>query len=199
MIKLLIFDLGNVLLRYDDSQYYEYVSKKYGFKYEKVASIMERYNTKLYTGRMKNSEFLRSVSKSLHIPIEKLEFEKYFIKKAKVNKKLTDSALSLKRKYKIVILTNIYMSRYRSTQKVFDISQFDRVFASCFIGMRKPDENAYRYVLKKCRVKPGEAIFIDDRKENIAGAKKVGIKSILFRNNGLLFENLSKLGINSIK
>ncbi|MCL4388031.1 HAD family phosphatase [Candidatus Marsarchaeota archaeon] len=199
MIKLLIFDLGNVLLKYDDSQYYEYVSKKYGFQYEKVASIMERHETEMYTGRMKNSEFLHEVSKSLHIPVEKLEFEKYFIKKAKVNKGLLNFALSLKPRYKVVILTNVYRSRYKSMPLVFDKSPFDRVFASCFIRMRKPSKNSYRYVLKKCKAKPEEAIFIDDRKENVAGAEKAGIKSILFRGNKSLFEKLSKFGINQVK
>ncbi|MEM0154632.1 MAG: HAD family phosphatase [Methanothrix sp.] len=196
MIKLIIFDLGNVLLKYDDSQYYEYLSKKYGFQYEKVASIMERYNTKLYTGRMKNFEFLYSVSKSLHIPKDELEPEKYFIKKATVNRELVDFALNLKRKYMVVILTNVCISRYRSTKKVFDKSPFDKVFASCFIKMQKPNKNIYKYVLKKCGVKPYEAIFIDDRKENVAGSEKVGIKSILFKDNKSLFGKLLRLGIN---
>ena len=199
MIKLVIFDLGNVLLKYDDSEYYKYLSKKYGIPYEKVASIIERYNTKMYTGKMKNSEFLRFVSKSLNIPADKLEFDEYFIRKARINRKLLNFALSLKPKYKVVILTNVYVKRYSSTPRVFDKSQFDRVFASCFIKMRKPNKNIYMYVLKKCRAKPDEAIFIDDRKENVEGAESVGIKSIQFKDNGSLLKKLSELGISSVK
>ena len=199
MIKLVIFDLGNVLLKYDDSQYCEYLSKKYKIPYKKAAAVIERYDTKMYTGRMKNSEFLHNVSKSLDIPLAKLEFEGYFIRNAKINKKLINFALSLKRKYNVVILTNISSKRYKSMPKVFDRSQFDKVFASCFLKMRKPNKNIYLYVLKKCKARPQEAIFIDDRKENVEGAERVGIKSILFKGNKQLLEKLSELGISNAK
>ena len=53
----------------------------------------------------------------------------------------------------------------------------------------KPDERIYRYLLERYGLNPGETLFIDDRLENVEGARKVGIQAEVFQNN---FEQIVK-------
>lgn len=48
------------------------------------------------------------------------------------------------------------------------------------IGVAKPDPAAFHWVLERLGVEPGDALFIDDRAENVAGAIGVGLRGKLF-------------------
>ncbi|MCL5680280.1 MAG: HAD family phosphatase [Candidatus Marsarchaeota archaeon] len=195
MIKLIIFDLGGVLVLYDDKDYYSYLSKRYAIPEKKISNVASKYNAALYKGKIKNNKFLKSMSKELGIQRSKLNPEKYFLKKARLNKELLKFAERLRTNYKVVILTNIYFSRYNSAMKILKKESFDGIIASCFIGMMKPNKNIYRYVLKKYKVEPKEAIFVDNLSGNVSGARSLGINGILFSGNDLLFKKFSNFKI----
>ena len=61
--------------------------------------------------------------------------------------------------------------------------------------VRKPDKEIFNLTLKKLKLNPQQVLFIDDKIENIQGAKKLGIPSILFKNNKDLIEQLTKRGV----
>ena len=51
---------------------------------------------------------------------------------------------------------------------------------SCDVRMTKPDPRIYRHCLEGLGVEPSEAVFLDDRGENIEAARRIGIHGILF-------------------
>jgi 2-haloacid dehalogenase len=59
----------------------------------------------------------------------------------------------------------------------------------------KPDAAIYRLALDRFGLKPDEAVFIDDREDNIAGAEAVGIPGLLFTDAPTLRRDLLNLGI----
>jgi len=52
---------------------------------------------------------------------------------------------------------------------------FDGFYLSHEIGFRKPNANIFEFVLKKNELKPSECLFIDDTKDHILSASKLGI------------------------
>ncbi|WP_224490770.1 HAD family hydrolase [Robertkochia flava] len=54
-------------------------------------------------------------------------------------------------------------------------SLFEKFYLSHEIGMRKPDEEIYRFVLDQNNLQAGETLFIDDLHENTNAAAKIGI------------------------
>lgn len=56
---------------------------------------------------------------------------------------------------------------------------FDDIVDSSFVGMRKPDPRIYALALERLGVTAEEAVFIDDAPGNVAGARAVGIRSVL--------------------
>lgn len=55
---------------------------------------------------------------------------------------------------------------------------FDHLYLSHLIGALKPDPAIYQYVLRHENIQPSQALFIDDRIENIEGARGEGITSV---------------------
>ena len=52
---------------------------------------------------------------------------------------------------------------------------FRKVFTSWEIGLRKPDVESYLRVAEDMRVPPADILFVDDNRENVAGARSAGL------------------------
>ena len=52
-----------------------------------------------------------------------------------------------------------------------------KAYYSHEVGMRKPNHNIYQFVLQEQGIAPKEALFIDDRLDNIKGAREVGMQT----------------------
>jgi len=58
---------------------------------------------------------------------------------------------------------------------------FEKMYVSSEIGLRKPDAEAFHYILNDISVQPEELLFFDDSIENIEGASKLGIQTVLVK------------------
>ena len=72
---------------------------------------------------------------------------------------------------------------------------FDFMVFSCSEGVAKPEEKIYRIALDRSGTDPGKTAFIDDKRANVEGARKLGIAGILFRNPGQVKADLESIGI----
>jgi HAD superfamily hydrolase (TIGR01509 family) len=95
----------------------------------------------------------------------------------------------------VVLVSNV--SQIRSfVDEEFDLySHFNHKFLSYKLKMQKPSKRMYTYVLKKLKIKPEEALFIDDKEANLRVARELGIKCIQFNNNAQLATELVPLGL----
>ncbi len=89
--------------------------------------------------------------------------------------------------YRMYLLSNATMTfaeKYRDIPWMVSIlEQFDGLVFSAAVGMAKPDREIYEYVLNTFNLKAEECLFVDDYKENIEGAQKVGIQGYHFDGN----------------
>lgn len=85
--------------------------------------------------------------------------------------------------YGVYILSNASDLFYRYFPNFLPMDFFDGIVVSADIKMVKPDEKIYRYILDKYQLNPQECLFIDDRAENVEGARKVGISAEVFCEN----------------
>ncbi len=60
------------------------------------------------------------------------------------------------------------------------LSVFQHLIFSCDVGLAKPDPAIYRECLKKLKLAPSEALFLDDKPENVWAAAKLGIQGVVF-------------------
>ena len=71
--------------------------------------------------------------------------------------------------------------------------RFEHLVFSCHVKATKPDPDCYRAALDRLGARPAEVIFIDDRAENVAGARRLGISALQFTDPGTLRAGLSGL------
>jgi len=58
---------------------------------------------------------------------------------------------------------------------------FDDVVISADVGLHKPEPEIYRLSCARLAIEPADAIFVDDLRENVAGAEAVGMVGVLHR------------------
>jgi putative hydrolase of the HAD superfamily len=71
---------------------------------------------------------------------------------------------------------------------------FDVFFSSCWLGVRKPTRQIYERVLGMTQAAPQHSVFVDDREQNLAPARALGMKTILYTSADELASALSELG-----
>ncbi|KAJ5672846.1 hypothetical protein N7507_001973 [Penicillium longicatenatum] len=95
---------------------------------------------------------------------------------------MTDFLHELKgRQLPIYMMTNIPRLDFDQLRSVdYAWGLIDEIFASGYLGMRKPDGRFYEHVLAKIGVAASEVIFVDDREENVEAAQRLGMTGFLF-------------------
>lgn len=90
--------------------------------------------------------------------------------------------LSEEKKYKLILLSNtndLHIDWVKENVPFFEEfkSCFDAFYLSQEIGMRKPEEEIYEFILSEHEEKAEEILFIDDISHNAQGAAKKGINT----------------------
>ena len=70
---------------------------------------------------------------------------------------------------------------------------FDGVVISGEVGMNKPDAPIFLLGAERIGVRPEECVFVDDLRENCAGAEEVGMTAILHRGSEKTLPELERL------
>ncbi len=196
MIKAIIFDIGDVVI--DTTDVPGEYKKQFGLN-GKRKWILDLSTSKKYTRGNVSQEYIYSyVSKKYKIP--KKDVEKKLsacigrIRSMKGMSVLLDR-LKKKKGLKLAVLSNVSQHSMNHIRKQNHYRWFDPIILSCEVGHKKPGKRIFYITLEKLKLKPEECIFVDDLKENIDTAKKIGFKTVLFKNAASLKENLRKKGI----
>jgi len=207
-IKAVVFDVGGVLQlgkysifsfrRHRSLSVHHFMARALNISIDQWFDSIDTPYAKSIEGKITKKECLAIMSKNLSVSSEHLEklfiytYHKYF----KRNKRLYETAFKLKeRGYKIAILSDQWYVSKEALINPEDASKFNEVIISCDAGLRKPNPKIYELIIKKLKIKPSQIVFIDNQKWNILPAKKLGIKTILFKSNRQASRELIKFGV----
>ena len=200
-IKFILWDYGGVLT------YSPFLNIK---DFEKFNNIKQNSIIKINS----NKPFLNAWAKLEKNLISFTEFSSLFKEEAKniginhidpmklleclevsLNKSMVSLLKKVSKKYTCACLTNNFKKKNFTFNRIKN--NFDYIFESSKIGLRKPEKEIYLYVLKKMRVKPEEILFIDDLGINLKPARELGFITYKFRNTedtiDFFKKNLSKI------
>ena len=94
------------------------------------------------------------------------------------------------------ILSNMGDNVLASVEREFDwIHRFDLLVWSFQLGIAKPDPAIYRHTLAQLGALPEEALFIDDKQENVEAAQALGIQAIEYSSVEQLRQELIARGL----
>lgn len=179
MIDTIIFDFGDIFINLDKEATISGL-KKLGMT--EWNSEFDRLNLMFETGDISHGDFLAGFQEQLpdasideildawnavllDFPLYRLEFLQM-----------------LSKKYRLFLLSNtdsIHIETFENKTGVSFYSDFyqcfEKVYFSFEIGKRKPNPEAYQYIINKHELSPKRTLFVDDKKENTDAAAALGI------------------------
>ncbi len=184
MVKNIIFDIGNVILKFgrDFLLSHFYCGEEYELLKEKLFCNWELLDEDLLSLDEYKSDVLNSLPQHLKGPANAvLNNWEYYMR---YSEGIIPLILDLKNQgYKLYVLSNMTKHFIKNEYKFPIFSYFDGIVYSAPIKMVKPNPEIYEYLLKKFSLIPEECLFIDDIEKNLAAAARFNIKTFLFKDN----------------
>lgn len=200
MIETIISDLGNVLLRFDNTVFFRALSAYTARSEEEIRTVTHE-NLDLLTlfekGAVSPLDFYRNAKDLLEISAG---YEQFFA--AYCNGVFTlapavlDLCRRLKARHRMVLLSNTDVIRWTYVKAAFrDIFLFDEYVLSFDVGAVKPQPEIFREALRAGGAAAERTVFIDDLPANVEAATRLGMNGILFKDAGDLTARLKGLGV----
>jgi epoxide hydrolase-like predicted phosphatase len=199
MIKAVIFDLGGTVLKLNSKYIYRDIAKAFNLNYDFAVKKIYEISPDLNKGKIGEEVFWRRFSKKVKKELPKDYRELWirkFIEKSRLDRSMIKIVNQLKKAgYKVALLSNIIKPHMNYEKIRGEFKYFSPVILSCEVGLWKPETKIYKLTLKKLRLKAEECVFVDNREIHLEPAKKLGMKTILFKNSKQLKKDLRKFGL----
>ena len=197
MIKWILFDLGNVIVKHvlEGKKDYAYNGRILpGPEIESVYSLAEF--KKFSMGELTESEFVQKFLETSNLKLSISEFLEVYTQDITPIRGMKELLEDLSPKYSLSILTNEgkeWADRKIDHQKIRHL--FKKIIISADLHELKSSQKFYLKSLNMLDAKPEECLFIDDREKNCRAAEILGINKILFFDSGRLKKELASFSI----
>ncbi|HIG52018.1 hypothetical protein CXT76_02195 [Candidatus Parvarchaeota archaeon] len=198
MVKAIIFDIGKVLVDFDNDLFIRKISKTSNKSSQEIHDLI--YNssnlTKEYeVGKISSQEFFNKSKKLCKLKISEENFQEAYSNIFTPIDDSLDLVKKLKKKYQLALLSNISEWDFEIGIKPILKDLFKEMTLSYKVKYLKPAKEIYLDLINKLNLNAEECIFIDDLEKNVIGAKKIGIKTIQYKSYKNLLKELRKLGV----
>ncbi|MGD0754005.1 MAG: HAD family phosphatase [Bacteroidales bacterium] len=183
MVKNIIFDLGNVLISFKPSEYFD--KKKYP-ETIKAKILSDIFGSKEWlmidNGEITTQEAIDSIAKKSSL--NKEEIVHIFNLRTDLLFPLDHNVRILpelkKRGFRLYYLSNFPLDIFDEVKSgYYFFKHFDGGLISAEAKFSKPDARIYETLLKKYSLIPGECLFIDDNEKNVHTAEKLGMNGLV--------------------
>jgi putative hydrolase of the HAD superfamily len=185
-IKLIIIDLYGVISRGSYRDVCRYIARKYNIPFKHVYSVVyHKYFSAAALGKMSEADSFRLAIKELGLPINwKVVRKLHYINIIRVNKSSLNFCIGLQKQgYTILLLSKNTTPQFNYTVKNLNLRRyFKHIINTLDLGLPKASKQTMLWVCKKFNVKPAEIIFVDDQDFNLPEAKKLGVKTVQYKN-----------------
>lgn len=197
-IKVVMFDLGNVIICFDHmisaKRLAAYCDKKPEEIYNLffASPLAERFDR----GEISGEQFFAEIKNILNL--NNISYEDFcdiwnqiFWQREGISEVID---LICAKFEKFIIISNVNKLHFEYIYENFPIvRKADEIILSYEVGVLKPDPLIYEIAIEKSGVKPEEIFYTDDREELVTAAHCLGINAVVFRDPNQLKELLGIL------
>ncbi len=195
-VKVILFDLGNVLVHIDILNFPRALKINHN-RFDELASQIHAIQQKYECGLITTDDFFSEVLRLSGNEFSRSELEKAF---STILCKPVDGMEEIVRKvsakYFTALVSNTSEFHYlQSLQQVPAVHLLHKHYVSYKLKALKPQKEFYEKVLADLQKKPEEVVFIDDVEQNVQGAALAGMKTIHFHSIENLLEKFQEFSI----
>lgn len=178
MIRAFLFDIGNVLLRFDFNLALQKLAHHSDPAAETILELIEPVKAAYEGGRMERADFQAEVRAILRYTGTDTDFISAWEDIFTENQPMIDLVHQLKGRYPLYLLSNtsdIHVDFIFRRYPVFSL--FDDAIYSYKVRASKPEREIYEITSRQLGINPAETFFIDDLLPNIESAREVGFRA----------------------
>lgn len=179
--KAVVFDFGGVLCFHPSQERFSAIAGLFGVPTLRLLEIFWANRLAYDAGQLDSHSYWRGVAEAAGKTLDESELPDLTRREVELwtnyDRRILDWAARLQSEgIRTAVLSNLPRSigeNLRATPGFLD--PFDHVTFSYELGVVKPQPEIYHDALRGVGVAPGEALFLDDKPENVEGAHAVGM------------------------
>jgi len=196
-IKAIIWDFSGVIIKPRVPDPHAFLARELGVDPVDFAKYFDgRENARMDLGEESENEYYDRIIREYNLKTRDVLqiFNRYFFDLFELNETLLGFIRASRPRLKMALCSN-FSSQLRSLleKKWKIIADFDVLVISSEVKLLKPDARIYQLTLERLAVHPEEAIFVDDSKKNVEGARALGIPCILFQDDLATLQEIARL------
>jgi putative hydrolase of the HAD superfamily len=199
-VRAVIFDYGEVLTQPANPTAHRNLLQVAGVPQEVFDKLYWDYRLDYDAGILNSTTYWEKIGSEAGAEFTSGQIEQMRVLDARMwmdlNEPMVAWALEIKKAGLLIgILSNMAEGVHLAMRDSFPwLDQFDAHVWSYELGIVKPDAAIYAEAVRRLRIEPAEALFIDNLEINVAGAKDAGLRSIVFRDVDQLSQELREQG-----
>jgi len=203
-VEVIIFDLGNVIVRVSHREIAQALSAgsadpRFHNPDAALAAVFDdiRGLTVAYEeGRLSTEEFYRTVTAEMALSVAPEAFARRWNTSFWEQREVSGLIRRLHGRYRLMLLSNTNELHYRHLEPQLPVlSLMERKILSYEVGMRKPSQAIYKRAVELAGVRPEQIIYIDDVAAYTLAAAQLGIQAITFESAAQLGAVLRAKGV----
>jgi len=196
-IKAFVFDCGGVLLGNPDMSRYHSWEQRLGLAHGELSSRL--YGGEAWrqaeVGEIGEDDYWVAAAEELglHDPQQVVALRNDMWDSWTIDPRTLALVDRVRQRHRVAILSNatdVLVTALRDRYAIAD--RFHTIISSADVGVAKPDRRIYEIALERLDVAADEAVFVDDRPDNVAAAANLGMHVIWFVSSDLLARQMQR-------
>jgi len=191
-----LFDLGGVFFDWDPHYFYKDIFTNKKDRENFLNNICnDEWNIKQDAGRLIKDAEIDIIK---YFPDYKDKIKLYYKNHHKMFRKIFQNSVNIlnklkDKKYKCYVLSNWSWETFNGMDKKYPfLNKFDGMIISGKEKLVKPDLQIYKLAIDRFNLTPEETVFIDDKKENVEAAKKLGFLTIHLTDPEIIIQEINR-------
>ena len=198
MVDVIIFDLGNVIVKVNRSIFLQKLANNSDKSLKQISDYYEETMpiSQFESGKLKPRDFYMRISADLGLRMDFDEFKNSFNDIFTLNDDVARIIKKLNKDFRLVLLSNTCVLHFEYIRdKYAIIEKFDDYSLSYKVGCAKPHPKIFLDAIKRSKTTPNNCVYFDDMAQFVKAARLMGIKAFQFIGYEKFADDLKKLGI----
>jgi HAD superfamily hydrolase (TIGR01509 family) len=196
VIENVVFDIGWVLVRFDYGPLIELLAA-HGAAQRTRDAVMEGIGLDEHeTGRLSGAQLLLRLQQLAKLPLPLAAIEERWLGMFELEERMFELAQRVSAQQRVYLLSNIGELHWGQLSRAYRMHDLGHgALLSYEAGVMKPHAGIYSAAEERFALAPGRTVFIDDRADNIASARRRGWAGIVHESHARTHAALHELGV----